>query len=33
MEIFALDAADHVPRIYDTKVLLPDNQIHKYINL
>lgn len=25
MEIFTLGAADHVPRIYNTKVLLPDN--------
>lgn len=33
MEIFTLGATDHVPRIYDTKVLLPDNQIpvHTYI--
>jgi hypothetical protein len=32
-EIFTLGAADHVARIYDTKVLLPDNQIpvHTYI--
>lgn len=28
MEIFTLGAADHVPRTYDIKVLLPDNQIH-----
>lgn len=33
MEIFKLGAADYVPRIYDRKVLLPDNQIpvHTYI--
>ena len=34
MELFTLGAADHVPRTYDTKVLLPDNQIrvHTYIH-
>jgi len=37
MEIFKSGAADHVPSIYDRKVLLPDNQIpvrtyiHTYI--
>ena len=34
MEILTLGIADHVARIYNTKFLLPDNQIpvHTYIH-